>query len=96
MHLVLQEERYDTALFKVTIKIDLQKLYCVLQHAVEGLSLEPQECSAGETALCSPEKGVCTSRLCSQPQTGLVLLSHMQTHATVCCNKSVSADAITN
>lgn len=61
--------------------------------------------AAGEPASCCPQRGVCTSRLQSatapkhlprQPGTGLLLLSHKQRHAALCCNKSVSADAIKN
>lgn len=42
MYVVLQEERYYTTLFEVTLKIDLLKLQHVFQHVVP---LEPEECS---------------------------------------------------
>lgn len=43
MYLVLQNKRYYTTSFEVTLKIDLLKLQYVLQHVMEALPLKPEE-----------------------------------------------------
>lgn len=78
MYLVLQEESYNTTLFKVTLKIDLLKRRCVSQRVMEVPSREPPESS---TQLVSqppaPHNGVSAppgSSLRQHPSTSLASL----------------------